>query len=261
MATNHRSAYAYRFLRDDDERAASWDEQLAGKYYDSLYREFAVCDLKHYKSGNVRASDSDAPMLKLTPDFRFPVLQFALRWRTEDEVLGGHGETTCGNTRCRHHHPPRLRSHHHSRADEPEPVLTTLELPFAYEERGESRAALVKVVLCPRCVDKLMWKRRKEREGERGVEEEGRGEGEGEGARARGEDVESGERRGRGKSREKDGGGGEDGVKEEAVEVDLERLGKPHRKRERSAGHDKKRHRRRSSRSRSPREKKQLRFS
>lgn len=55
MATNHHSAYAYRFLRDDDERAASWDEQLAGKYYDSLYREFAVCDLKHYKSGNVRA--------------------------------------------------------------------------------------------------------------------------------------------------------------------------------------------------------------
>jgi hypothetical protein len=43
-----------RFLRDDDEKPSSWDEQLATKYYTSLYREFAVCDLKHYKSGNVR---------------------------------------------------------------------------------------------------------------------------------------------------------------------------------------------------------------
>lgn len=31
-----------------------WEDQLAEKYYESLYREFAVCDLKHYKSGNVR---------------------------------------------------------------------------------------------------------------------------------------------------------------------------------------------------------------
>lgn len=31
----------------------SWDAQLAKKYEDSLFKEFAVCDLKHYKSGNV----------------------------------------------------------------------------------------------------------------------------------------------------------------------------------------------------------------
>ena len=43
-----------RFLRDEDEgKELSWDEQLAAKYYATLYREFAVCDLKHYKSGNV----------------------------------------------------------------------------------------------------------------------------------------------------------------------------------------------------------------
>jgi hypothetical protein len=43
-----------RFLRDDTEAEAStWNDQLAKKYYDSLYREFAICDLKHYKSGNV----------------------------------------------------------------------------------------------------------------------------------------------------------------------------------------------------------------
>ena len=49
------NAFNSRFLRDDDEKASSWDEQLAMKYYTSLYREFAVCDLKHYKSGNVRS--------------------------------------------------------------------------------------------------------------------------------------------------------------------------------------------------------------
>lgn len=45
-----------RFLRDDDdeeEDRLSYDEAVALKYYRSLFKEFAVCDLKHYKSGNV----------------------------------------------------------------------------------------------------------------------------------------------------------------------------------------------------------------
>lgn len=50
---------SHKFLREDEEDAAeapnaSWNDQLAQKYYGSLFREFAVCDLKHYKSGNVR---------------------------------------------------------------------------------------------------------------------------------------------------------------------------------------------------------------
>jgi protein FRA10AC1 len=45
---------SHKFLRDgaDDEASTSWNDRLAQKYYDSLYREFAICDLKHYKSGN-----------------------------------------------------------------------------------------------------------------------------------------------------------------------------------------------------------------
>ncbi|KAF5342285.1 hypothetical protein D9611_001828 [Ephemerocybe angulata] len=129
---------AHRFLREDTEEGAeaTWDDQLARKYYDSLYREFAVCDLKHYKSGN-----------------------FSLRWRTEDEVLDGTGETTCGNSRCEYHNGP---SRYREVRDLP--PLTTLELPFAYSEQGENKSALVKVVLCPGCVKKLMWKRTKEKE-------------------------------------------------------------------------------------------------
>ncbi|KAF5372744.1 hypothetical protein D9615_010092 [Tricholomella constricta] len=138
---------SHRFLRDEvDTKDLSWDEQLASKYYTTLYREFAVCDLKHYKSGN-----------------------FALRWRTENEVLSGAGETTCGNARCKHHHP--MPDHLPQRTSAP--ALTTLELPFVYFEHGDKKSALVKVVLCPRCFDKLMWKRRKEKEkGKEKVREE-----------------------------------------------------------------------------------------
>ncbi|VDB92301.1 unnamed protein product [Peniophora sp. CBMAI 1063] len=138
--------HAHRFLRDEEEAPASWNDQLAAKYYASLFREFAVCDLKHYKSGNL-----------------------ALRWRTEDEVVSGAGERSCGNTRCEFHAPPE---------DEDAPpttALSTLELPFAYVEQGQAKSALVKVVLCARCVKKLMWKRNKLKEAAsaEGGEEEG----------------------------------------------------------------------------------------
>jgi len=129
---------SHKFLRDEDEKPKTWDDQLAGKYYESLYREFAVCDLKHYKSGN-----------------------FSLRWRTEDEVLSGAGESTCGNTRCMHHVSTHFQNEGGSKV-----ALSTLELPFAYLEQGESKSALVKVVLCGKCVKKLMWKRTKEKERE-----------------------------------------------------------------------------------------------
>ena len=147
-----------RFLRDEDEKPTTWDDKLAGKYYESLYREFAVCDLKHYKSGNVRFWSS---LYMLTCRLMITGPQFALRWRTEDEVLSGAGETTCGNTRCSHHISTRFQNEGGSRVS-----LTTLELPFAYLEHGESKSALVKVVLCGRCVKKLMWKRTKEKEKE-----------------------------------------------------------------------------------------------
>jgi len=63
-------------------------------------------------------------------------VQFALRWRTEEEVLSGTGESSCGNTRCKHHNVNSFV-----------PSLSTLELPFAYEEQGETKSALVKTVL------------------------------------------------------------------------------------------------------------------
>ncbi|KAF8591210.1 hypothetical protein K439DRAFT_1327808 [Ramaria rubella] len=138
---------SHKFLRSgDNDLAKSWDAQLAKKYEDSLFKEFAVCDLKHYKSGNI-----------------------ALRWRTEDEVLSGAGESSCGNTRCPHHDPlsetiPGSSLDTRLKPSKP-PKLTTMELPFSYVEQGETdvRQAMVKVVLCERCVKKLMWKRENEK--------------------------------------------------------------------------------------------------
>jgi protein FRA10AC1 len=140
-----------RFLREDDDKALTWDDQVAQKYYSNLYREFAVCDLKHYKSGNVSAPFFLARSTSISTNI--VIKQFALRWRTEAEVLSGAGETSCGNTRCAHHD-----------VNVPMPALSTLELPFVYEEQRETKSALVKIVLCERCVKKLMWKRQKEKE-------------------------------------------------------------------------------------------------
>lgn len=68
-------------------------------------------------------------------------------------MLSGAGETSCGNTRCTSH-----------AVNVPMPPLATLELPFVYEEHEETKTALVKIVLCGRCVKKLMWKRNKEKD-------------------------------------------------------------------------------------------------
>ena len=87
----------------------------------------------------------------------------ALRWRTEAEVLSGAGEETCGNTRCAYHEPQTERAL---------PPLTTLEVPFAYSEQGQAKSALVKLVLCERCSNKLLWKRRKEKAAMMGKETE-----------------------------------------------------------------------------------------
>lgn len=50
----------HQFIRDASassssaNAALSWEDQVALKYYNSLFREFAVVNLKHYRSGAVR---------------------------------------------------------------------------------------------------------------------------------------------------------------------------------------------------------------
>lgn len=82
-AVHHRNDWdvlkeRHRFLRKDDvqvdsrtdgDGTASYDDEVAKKYYRSLFKDLVVADLKHFKSGNV-----------------------ALRWRSEDDVIDGIGQ-------------------------------------------------------------------------------------------------------------------------------------------------------------------------
>jgi len=78
-----------------------------------------------------------------------------LRWRTEKEVISGKGQFECGNKKCTAREG--LRSY---------------EVNFAYSEAGESKQALVKLRVCPKCSYKLNY--RKEKELERELRKESR---------------------------------------------------------------------------------------
>ncbi|KAI3624667.1 hypothetical protein CBS14141_003095 [Malassezia furfur] len=110
----------HRFLRDDRERPdASYEAQVARKYYDSLYKE-------HYRTRGI-----------------------ALRWRTEDEVVDGIGQFTCANQRCEWHVEPTIRT-----KLETYEVPFAYEEP-GEDGAPVRKQALVKLVLCAACAVKL----------------------------------------------------------------------------------------------------------
>ncbi|KDO83420.1 hypothetical protein CISIN_1g020178mg [Citrus sinensis] len=115
----------FRFIRsEEDDKDSSWEQRLVKRYYDKLFKEYCIADMLHYKSGKI-----------------------GLRWRTEKEVIAGKGQFVCGNKHC----------------DEKD-GLASYEVNFTYVEAGENKQALVKLVTCERCAEKLHYKRRKEKE-------------------------------------------------------------------------------------------------
>ncbi|KAJ3091613.1 hypothetical protein HK102_014099 [Quaeritorhiza haematococci] len=113
----------HRFVRDEEDNEISWEARVAKKYYDKLFKEYALCNLSRYKEGRV-----------------------ALRWRTANEVVIGKGQFTCGNLLC-------------SETEQ----LHSWEVNFAYMEQGVKKNTLVKVRLCMACSYKLNYKKIKER--------------------------------------------------------------------------------------------------
>ena len=109
----------HEFIRkddsDDSDHTAGEDKAKVRAYYDQLIKEFALVDLSRYKSK-----------------------QIALRWRTQAEVLEGKGQFACGSLSC-----ADTRS------------LKPLEVDFKFEEAGDTKRALVKVMLCPPCRARL----------------------------------------------------------------------------------------------------------
>jgi protein FRA10AC1 len=117
----------HQFLRDDDDDAVKgetdWKVRMAVRYYQKLFKEYALGDFSRYREGKV-----------------------GLRWRTEAEVVSGKGQFICGNKAC-------------VATEE----LESYELLFAYVEQGEKKSCLVKLRVCPPCAAKLFFKKAKEK--------------------------------------------------------------------------------------------------
>lgn len=97
----------------------SWEQRLAIRYYNRLFKEYALVDLTFYK-----------------------VNKIGMRWRTEKEVVDGKGQFTCGEIHCDNRNTRELCSY---------------EVPFRYTSRdGKKNLTLVKVRLCSACALKLL---------------------------------------------------------------------------------------------------------
>jgi protein FRA10AC1 len=113
----------HQFVRDDeqDEKAMSrsWEVRMARKYYNRLFKEYAVGDFSRYREGKI-----------------------GLRWRVEREVMNGKGQFTCGSLSC-------TASNN----------LESYEVPFRYNEGGVLKHELVKIRVCEECAVKLFYKK------------------------------------------------------------------------------------------------------
>uniref|UniRef100_A0A8D8PQ55 Protein FRA10AC1 homolog n=1 Tax=Cacopsylla melanoneura TaxID=428564 RepID=A0A8D8PQ55_9HEMI len=112
----------HKFLWDESSEPSTWEEELAKKYYDKLFKEYCICDLSRYKHNQV-----------------------AMRWQTESELCKGKGQFICGEKRC----------------EEENNKLRTWEVNFGYVEQGEKKNALVKLRLCPEHSSQLNYKHKK----------------------------------------------------------------------------------------------------
>jgi protein FRA10AC1 len=113
----------HQFVRDDEEdekaMSRSWEVRMARKYYNRLFKEYAVGDFSRYREGKI-----------------------GLRWRVEREVLNGKGQFTCGSLSC-------AESNN----------LESYEVPFRYTEGGLLKHELVKIRVCEECAVKLFYKK------------------------------------------------------------------------------------------------------
>lgn len=113
----------HKFVRDDEQDrkmcTQSWEIRMARRYYDKLFKEYALVDLSRYKENKI-----------------------GMRWRNKIEVIEGKGQFSCGNTSC------------YMDSD-----LLTYEVPFKYVEDATLKHELVKVRLCEECAKQLFYQK------------------------------------------------------------------------------------------------------
>ncbi|KAI9717029.1 MAG: hypothetical protein M1812_004964 [Candelaria pacifica] len=111
----------HRFIRDEGQNDSHIDrdqeKDLARRYYDSLFREFALIDLSRWREKQV-----------------------AMRWRTKSEVLSGKGHFACASLHC----SKGMDGVVGVTPEDEEEELRTFELNFGYTEEGVQKNALVK---------------------------------------------------------------------------------------------------------------------
>ncbi|CAH7667926.1 folate-sensitive fragile site protein Fra10Ac1-domain-containing protein [Phakopsora pachyrhizi] len=175
----------HRFIRDSNEDNLTWEDRLAKKAYDQLFKELAICDLTRYREGKA-----------------------TMRWRTANEVIIGKGHLSCSNLNCKYHDPSRISSQKATApsSSKPKPKSTNefkdqssfiklnddynyedevssnefdkdqikkkktdlqlqeLSTNFSYIEEGQPKIALVKLKLCHRCTKKMNKSLKRKRE-------------------------------------------------------------------------------------------------
>ena len=103
----------------------SWEQRLAIRYYNRLFKEYALVDLTYYKINKI-----------------------GMRWRTEREVVDGKGQFSCGEVNCSSANLQFKRD------------LCSYEVPFTYATRdGKRTTTLVKVRLCGPCALRLYYRK------------------------------------------------------------------------------------------------------
>ncbi|KAH0543921.1 hypothetical protein FGG08_001822 [Glutinoglossum americanum] len=148
----------HKFIRDDDDgdEAGAGEKEIARRYYEKLFREFALVELGRWREGMADAGwEND---------------QVAMRWRTKDEVLSGKGQFTCASLSCSRRDDVVIdpeagengdpqdgdeQASRKRRRGDTGGGLQTFELNFGYVEEGIKKNALVKVRVCQRCARKL----------------------------------------------------------------------------------------------------------
>jgi protein FRA10AC1 len=123
----------HKFLWEDGDgdeqnpKSLSWEQRIAKKYWDKLFKEYAITDLTYYKSKLL--------CRKNTFNVSRRENRIAFRWRIEKEVIDGKGQFICAQKKT---------------CSETE-GLRTWEVPFGYAEDDKKKMALVKVRLCAEC--------------------------------------------------------------------------------------------------------------
>ncbi|GKY98204.1 hypothetical protein MPSEU_000778100 [Mayamaea pseudoterrestris] len=142
---------ATAFSEPSKEQRGTWQDRMVQHYHQHLYKEYVLADLTF-------ASEQ----------------RLGLRWRTQDEVASGKGSTSCGNKHCPSHKGQFNETKLHAAIVKVKPIgideelerkrlmkldygddQVDYEVPFSYQEQGESKLELVKLRLCAKCAPLL----------------------------------------------------------------------------------------------------------